>query len=352
MVVEKMASIRDIAKMAGVSAASVSRILNNDETFSINENTRKRVIDIANKMNYSKEKNRHGSRSTGDEQTIALVVRHSAESELDDPYFRYIRRGIEKEAEKWRLRVLRVFRMRDKEKDWEQLSKYGAVVMVGEMTQDAVEKAYSFNQKLILVDTYTNYSQYDCIQTDFADKTHEILDTLYQNGHRRFAFIGGLASKVAIDGQVVRYKEEVRAENFQEWIKLNNLEDCAAVYQGSWSTESGVALAKEMLAADSLPTAVVVASDPMAVGVYRAINDAGLRIPADISIVSFDDIDIAQYMTPALSSVRMNAEEMGCLAVRLAKERMLEERIMPIRVICSTELKLRESVKKISEAVD
>ena len=344
-----MASIRDIAKMAGVSAASVSRILNNDATFSINENTRKRVIDIANKMNYSKEKNKRGSRSSGDELTIALVVRHSAESELNDPYFRYIRSGIEKEAEKWRLRVLRVFRMRDQDKDWDQLSKYGAVVMVGEMTEDAVEKAYSYNQQLILVDTYTKYSKYDCIQTDFADKTHDILDTLYAYGHREFAFIGGLASKVAIDGQVVRYKEEVRAENFREWVKLRGLERHAAVYQEHWSTESGVTLAKQMLQAPKRPTAVVVASDPMAVGVYRAINDAGLRIPDDISVVSFDDIDIAQYMTPALSCVRMNAEEMGCLAVRLAKERMLGERVMPIRVICSTELRLRESVKNVSE---
>lgn len=201
---------------------------------------------------------------------------------------------------------------------------------------------------MILVDNYTKQPKYDCIQTDFAEKTHEILDTLFRYGHRRFAFIGGLASKVTSDGEAVHYKEEIRAENFREWIKINNLEHSAEVYQGDWSTESGVVLGKKMLEAKELPTAVVVASDPMAVGVYRAINDAGLKIPDDLSIVSFDDIDIAQYMTPALSTVSMNAEEMGCLAVRLAKERILEDRVMPIRVICSTELKLRESVRDIT----
>ncbi len=76
----KMASIRDIAKLAGVSAASVSRILNNDETFSINENTRKRVIEIANSLNYSKDQNRK-NRDVGDKNTIALITRHQIDNE-------------------------------------------------------------------------------------------------------------------------------------------------------------------------------------------------------------------------------------------------------------------------------
>lgn len=339
-----MASIRDIAKMAGVSAASVSRILNNDKSFSINENTRKRVIEIANKLNYSTDKNKKGVRNVGDSLTIALIVRHDEESEHDDPYFREIRRGIEREAAKWRLRVIRAFRMRDHEKDWEQLSKYGAVVMIGEMTQDAIEKIVCYNEKLILVDNYSKLSNYDIIQTDFSQKTHEVLDVLYEKGHRNIAFIGGFGSKVTASGQSVQYKDEVRAVNYLNWMKLNNLEQYSTVYQGKWKAESGMNLAKEMLKQENLPTAVLVASDPMAMGVYKAINEANLRIPEDISVISFDDIEMAQFLTPSLSSIRMNAEEMGRLAVRMAKERILEDRSMPIRVICSSDLKVRDSV--------
>ncbi len=341
-----MASIRDIAKMAGVSAASVSRILNNDPTFRINENTRNRVIDIANKVNYSADKNRHGVRSVGDDLTIALIVRHSKESEINDPYFQYIRLGIEKEAAKWRLRVLQAFRMHDEDKDWAQLAKYGAVIMIGDMTNDALDRITSYNQKLILVDNYTNHPQYDCIQTDFNVKTHELLDHLYQKGHENIAFIGGVGSKVNIEGKSVRYKEEIRSENYREWMKLHNLENFSTIYQGSWITETGIELGKKMLAKNPRPTAVIVASDPMAVGVYRAISDANLKIPEDISVVSFDDISMAKFMIPALSSVRMNAEEMGRLAVSLAKERILGERTMPIRVTCASELVLRESIGK------
>lgn len=339
-----MASIRDIAKMAGVSAASVSRILNNDQSFSINEHTRQRVIEIANQVNYSKEKNKRGSRNTGDDLAIALIVRHSAESELDDPYFQHIRQGIEKEAAKWRLKVVRVFRMRDKQKDWQQLQKYGAVIMIGEMTTNALEEVMKYNQKLILVDNYQNDAQYDCIRTDFASKTFEILDTLYAKGHRNIAFIGGIASKVDKDGEVHFYKEEVRAEQYRQWMKLKDLEQFSHSFQKDWSPESGLQMAEEMLALNPRPTAVVVASDPMSVGVYRAINVRGLRIPEDISVISFDDIEMARYMNPALSSVRMEAQEMGRLAVNMAKERILETRTMPITVICASQLIIRESV--------
>ena len=149
-----MTSIRDIAKMAGVSAASVSRILNNDDSFSINENTRQRVIETANKLNYSKDKNKRGVKSNSDDLTIALIVRHEEDSERNDPYFLDIRRGIEREASKWRIRVVQAFRMRDKEKDWNQLARYGAVIMIGEMTEEATKKVYDINHKLILVDSY------------------------------------------------------------------------------------------------------------------------------------------------------------------------------------------------------
>ena len=339
-----MASIRDIAKIAGVSAASVSRILNEDPTFSINEQTRIRVIEIANQLNYSVDKNKRGSRSLGDEMTIALIVRHQEEAELDDPYFRKIRGGIEKEAAKWRFRTIRAFHMRDAHKEWKELAKYGAVIMISEMTIEATKKIATINPNLILVDNYSNSEEFDCIQTDFQQKTVEVLEVLYKKGHRNIAFIGGYSSQVAENGEVHKNKEEIRAESYLKWMKLNGLQHYANTYQGNWKPEDGLRLGKELLAQSSPPTAVIVASDPMAVGVYKAINEANKKIPDDIAVVSFDDIEMAQFMTPSLSSIKANPEEMGRLAVRLAKERMLKERTMPIRVICRSELVLRDSI--------
>lgn len=341
----EMASIRDIAKLAGVSAASVSRILNHDERFSINENTRKRVIEIANSVNYSKNQNRK-NRDVGDKNTIAIITRHQLDSEKNDPYFMLIRRGVESEAAKWRLKTIRAFAMRDKKKDISQLSRYGAVVIIGEMTLDALAEINKINQNIVLIDSYSEYAGYDCVQTDFAQKTHEVLDLLKSKGHQNIAFIGGITSKIDLEGNAIYHKNEVRAENYKQWMILNRLDRYTTVLQGEWSPSAGLELGTELLALDPRPTAVVVASDPMAVGVYKAAVNAGLSIPEDLSIISFDDIEMSKYMTPSLSTVRLNSEEMGKLGVELVKGKLLDVRTMPIRVICSSELILRDSVSE------
>ncbi|MFD1466032.1 LacI family DNA-binding transcriptional regulator [Lapidilactobacillus mulanensis] len=344
-----MVSIRDVAKMAGVSAASVSRILNNDTTFSINENTRQRVIETANQLHYSKEDGKHQHRFVNSKMTIGLILRHDRISEVNDPYFYDIHQGIELEAAKWRLHVIKAFGMRDTNKDWEQLKDYGAVIMIGVMTPEGIARAQSLNPNLILVDNYSNSSDYDLIQTDFAAKTSEILELLYQNGHRRIAFVGGQSSQVEMDGNVLRSDHEIRSDSYSTWMKLHDLQRFIDAKIGHWTAEDGLKLTEELIRQPERPTAIVVASDPMAMGVYKAINNAGLKIPEDISIVSFDDAEINRYLSPTLSSVSMDAQEMGRTAIRLARDRMLESKRMNLRLVCASHLKIRDSVKKLAK---
>lgn len=343
-----MVSIRDIARMASVSPASVSRILNNDPNFSINDNTRQRVIDIANRMHYSKEASKKGPRYAHNSLSIGLILRHTQATELQDPYFREIHQGIEQEAARWRIRVINPFGMRDTDKDWEQLRQFGAVIMVGEMTEAGVAKVQHYNPNVILVDSYGHHPDVDMIKTDFAEKTQEIMNLLYRYGHRNIAFIGGPNSVVKPDGSAVRNDREIRANSYRIWMKLHDLDGLTRCRIGKWSPEAGMQLTTELLAEPHHPTAIVVASDPMAMGVYKAISNAGLKIPDDISVVSFDDVEMNQYLVPALSSVRMEAQEMGRTAVKLARDRMIEPHKLVLNVSCRSKLMLRESVKKLN----
>lgn len=344
-----MASIRDIAKMAGVSAASVSRILNNDESFSINENTKKRVIDIANRLHYSKEKNIRSPRNANSDMSIGLILRHDSESELKDPYFLAIHRGIEEEAAEWRLQVAKIFSMRDEDKDWDQLSKYGAIIMVGQMTDKAMDIAMDKNPNLILVDNYISDERYDRIQTDFIAQTYKVLDLLHSKGHQNIAFVGGRSSIVDTDGSRINSEHEVRAEAYSRWMQLHDLSKYSNINIGQWSAEDALQMTSKLLQSDNLPTAIVVASDPMAMGVYKAINNAGLKIPSDISVVSFDDVEMNRYLTPTLSSVKMDSMEMGRIAVKVAREKMIGNRKMPIQIVCSSELKVRDSILDLTK---
>ena len=99
--------------------------------------------------------------------------------------------------------------------------------------------------------------------------------------------------------------------------------------------------------AQSLPSAIMVGNDPIAVGVYRALKKNNIRIPEDVSIVSFDNIEVAEYLTPSLSTVSIHTEEIGKLAVSLAKEMLTEDKKIPVHVIVSYEMIARESEKEV-----
>ena len=100
-----MTSIRDIAKIAGVSPASVSRILNNDPTFHINEAARGRVIEIARKLNYNKANKKRGPKQPDSSLSVALVMRYGNMREFNDPYFLNMHKGINEEAKKWHIEI-------------------------------------------------------------------------------------------------------------------------------------------------------------------------------------------------------------------------------------------------------
>lgn len=343
-----MASIRDIAKMAGVSPASVSRILNNDSSFSINENTRKRVIKIANRVHYSKSKSKPGPKSAGEKMSIGLILRHTPQTELTDPYFRNIHQGIDEEAAEWRLRTETIFTMHDQDKDWDRIANYGAIIVEGEMTPDAIKRIRSLNKNVILVDVTptTEELQCDYICNDFLNKTNKILDYLYSLGHRNIAYIGGRSSMVNMQGKTVYKKHDEREKTYLNWMKIHDLEQYSHTFISSWGTQEGLESSKKLLQLKERPTAVVVGSDPMALGVYKGFSNHGVSIPDDISVVSFDDVEINRYLTPTLSSVYMDSAEMGKVAVRVAKDMIAEQNRMNMTIICHSKLNVRDSVAK------
>lgn len=110
----------------------------------------------------------------------------------------------------------------------------------------------------------------------------------------------------------------------------------------------GLAATNDLLdqSKEMLPTAIVSASDPMSIGIYRALQLKSISIPKALSVFSFDDIEMASYMSPPLSTVQIDSLEIGRVAVRLAKERMIDGRKSALRVEVASNLILRESVRK------
>lgn len=335
-----MAGIREIAKIAGVSQATVSRVLNRDKKFSVSEATRNNILEIANELQYN-PKNSVKSKSV-DRLSIVIITTLSKDSEINEPYFISIRNGVEKEAAEWGVRIMDLIRFPQADFDYERLASYGGVVVIGALTEESLNKIYEQNKNLIVVDEHRFLPKYDVIENDFQYQIKEELDILASKGHQQIAYIGGNATLVDENGQSSQVLRDIREISYVEWMESKKRQEI--IINSNWTTESGVTAADELLKKHPEVTAVVVASDPLAIGVYRGLQKKGKKIPDEIAIFSFDDVKTAEYMVPSLSTVKPGSEEMGKMAIRLIRDRLFYHREIPIRVMVPSELNKRESI--------
>ena len=338
-----MASIQEIAKLAGVSKATVSRILNEDTSFSVSEATRNRVWQIANKLQYKLSD--VAVRDNSERLHLALVSAVSVEQELSDSYFQQIKLGLTQQASLWGMKIANEIRLPTNDNvQWERLSIYGAVLVVGVLTEDLLAKIYQYNQNIVIIDDYRDFENYDVVHNDFGRRTKSILDLLYQRGHQDIAFIGGNKKLMAQTGLSEIDAVDERQKAYVEWMKINNLLERANQQITGWNTEDAVAATKKILLSDKQPTAIVTGNDLQAVGVYRVIQEKGYKIPEDIAVVSFDDIDMSQYLFPSLTTVRPNSRELGKVAINLVRDKIVGDRLAAVQVTVNSTLEIRESI--------
>ncbi|WP_182201031.1 LacI family DNA-binding transcriptional regulator [Paraliobacillus salinarum] len=343
-----MVGIRDVANKARVSAGAVSRYLNQDPTLSISTETKSRIDSAIRELNYSKDKKKGGRKTKS--SSIGIITAISPKMEMDDPYFRDIRSGIELEAKRLKIAANRRFSLYEgiSDKDFTSLSSLGALIIIGNISEDTLASINEINDNIILVDNHSPKVG-DSIQVDFETSVYQSLDSLYQLGHRKISFIGGKHYEYGLN-QLRNYTEnEIRFRSYLQWMNDKGLEKYIQFRLGDWTPIEGKEMVEEILSQELLPTAIMVASDPLAVGVYRGIQKRGYKIPQDISVVSFDDIEIAQFLTPELSTSAVDSNYLGRLSVKLAEERIKFERKLPIKILIPTEYRSRESTLKINQ---
>lgn len=338
-----MANIQEIAKLAGVSKATVSRILNQDTSFSVSETTEKRVWQIANKLQY--KLSNVAVRDNSEKLHLALVSAVSFEQELNDSYFQKIKLGLTQQANLWGMKIANEIRLPTSDNiKWERLSIYGAVLVVGVLTEDLLEKIYQYNQNIVIIDDYRDFENYDVVHNDFGRRTKFILDLLHERGHQNIAFIGGNKRLMTQTGLSEIDVVDERQKAYVEWMKINNLLEQISLQIVGWGTEDAIVATKKIFLSEKKPTAIVTGNDLQAVGVYRIIQEKGYKIPEDIAVVSFDDIDMSQYLFPSLTTVRPNTRELGKVAINLVRDKIVGDRMAAVQVTVNSTLEIRESI--------
>ena len=295
-----MATIKDIANAANVSAAAVSRILNNDETLNVAPETRQKVLDTAKELNYVKR----GRSPVKTAFTLGIVQWFSSQQELEDSYYLLIRQGIEDYCLSHNISIVRTYKSDVNYLD--ALKDVEGLICVGKFSREEVEILRKLNSNLLFLDMLVDDPEISTITLDFADAVRQVMDYLTELGHQRIGFLTG-QEYVGNEQPYPDYRKEV----FVSYCEEHGITYEPYVKTGSFRIESGYQMTCELIDADTLPTAIFAASDPLAMGAVKALTEHGITIPDEVAVVGFDDISIAAFTTPPLTTVHAPAYNMG-----------------------------------------
>ncbi|MFZ7943369.1 LacI family DNA-binding transcriptional regulator [Neobacillus sp. 19] len=327
-----MATIKDIAQLAGVSIATVSRVLNYDTTLSVGDDTKKRIFEAAEELSYKKKPVR--KQETG---KIALLQWYTEKEELEDLYYMSIRLGVETRCRHLGVHMGKYFQ--DNYEDLKDVDIQG-LIAIGKFSSKQVKELQSLTKNIVFVDSSPDEDHFDSIVTDFEKATEKVLQHLIEKGHAKIGYIGGregFKDKTSI-------LDDQRELTFKRFLGEKGLLNEAFIYSGSFSVDDGHSLMKQAIQehGDNLPTAFFAGNDSIAVGALRALLEEGISVPERVNIIGVNDISISKYVFPSLSTVKVYTELMGETAVDTLLER-IEGRKTAKKIFIATSLVIRNS---------
>ncbi|HWA20453.1 MAG TPA: LacI family DNA-binding transcriptional regulator [Devosia sp.] len=311
-----MVTIKEIAKAVGVSSATVSRVLNFDATLSVTPQKRQAIIETAEALNYATPRARNRAAQQGLNK-IALVHFLRPDQELVDPYYVGLRLGIESRCQALKIETVKVYHT-DLLPEATLLQSASGVIAIGRHDDNEIDWLKRHNRNLVFADFSPSFEEADSVESDLTLAMRKVLQALTQMNYRRIAFVGW----DDVYNGVRRPLPEKRARAYMQWMAEAGTFDERLCRTENNTEESGYRLTRDVLSESNRPDALVTCNDNMAVGAYRAIHEMGLQIPDDIAVASFNDISVAQFLNPPLTTVRLPSEEIGETAVELLLERV------------------------------
>jgi LacI family transcriptional regulator len=331
-------TIKDIAKMANVSHTTVSRALNNSPF--INEDTKRRIVEIANELNYVPNYNAK-SLVLNKSYNIGLFF-STIHNGTSSSFFHEVIDGVSSVI---RGNYNLVIRGIDDCKDFNYVSKkrFDGIILVSQSESDNPFIYDTINKEIPLIVLNREIEAHNIVNIVSSEKegAYEATNFLIKSGHKEIAIIEGkIGFKSSIDRKdgfinaLIDNKMQIKNEYFID---------------GNYDVESGFSAMEKLLNLPKVPTAVFCSNDDMAVGAMKAIQKSGFSVPNDISIIGFDDNIFCNYVTPALTTVRKLSRKISIVGGQKLLEILDHSDTNGEKIYIDTELIIRDSVSKLAK---
>lgn len=327
-----MVTIKKIAEVSGFSQATVSRLLNGDESLSIAEETKHQIVNTALSLGYSRSKIKTTL------EKIAVLFRITEQEELLDVYFHKLKLSLEKYGKDNNLAV----QFLNHEDDFSKIDQnVQGFIGVGAFTSEELHILKQTQPNGVILEVNPQPELFDTVKPDTDRMTRLALKHFLEKGYRQIGFIGG--SYFNPDTHLEEFDSRELA--FRAYLSQVGLLDETLIFSGGhFTVEQGYELTIQLInTLDTLPEAFFIASDTIAVGALQAFNEKNIAIPETLEMISINDNDIAKFVAPPLTTFRIEVDEIAKTAIDLLVEQMISSRTITKTVLIGSELIIRKS---------
>lgn len=332
-------TIRDVAELAGVHPSTVSRVINNDSR--ISEKTKNKVLLIIKKLGYTPNAIARGLKIKRT-YTLGMLI-----PDITNPFFAEIARGVEDAANAngFNIILCNTDDKLKKERIYLEILKGkrvdGLILGTAHIKDKSIIELEKKKFPYILLSRNIEGLDKNCVIVDDVAGGIMVTEYLIKLGHRRIAHITGPPTVRAANNRLEGYKfalEKHQIEYHEELVK-----------EGDFRIKGGYQVMKRFLKLAEPPTAIFAANDLLALGAMQAIQREKYHIPEDFCIIGFDDIRLASFVYPPLTTIRQPMLEMGALAVKMLLKIIEEGEFNQRKIVLKSKLIIRESCRKINK---
>lgn len=332
-----MATMKDIARLAQVSTSTVSHVINGSRF--VSDEIREKVMRIVAELNYTPSAVAR-SLKVRETKTIGLLV-----TATNNPFFAEVMAGVEQYCQKNQYNLIISTTGGDAKRLQQNLQTLihkqvdGVLLMCGDSRFQA-DMELTVSLPLVVMDWWFTELNADKILDNSEHGGYLATKSMVDAGHQKIGIITGNLRKSVAKNRLQGYKKALSEANIvlnPDWI-----------VESHFDFEGGIVGAQKLLSLSDRPTAIFCCSDTIAIGAYQAIQNQGLRIPQDISIMGYDDIELARYLFPSLSTISQPKAELGKLAVETLLQRIQEPNENYRTLVLEPACILRESVSSPS----
>jgi len=320
----KKINISEIARIAGVSKATVSYVIN--DVGRVSNKTKEKVKKIMTELDYIPSVNARAL-SIGQTKLIGVTLPLIAPSDTTgshletNPFFAEYLGEIHKVISSYGYDILLSgIQAKGEYKDWIKSRGFAGIILLGTYPHDIYEEVKELNIPTVLTDVYESYSKdFHSINTDDAEGSYQATRHLIELGHKKISFVGGSIIKSPVHNN--RYRGYCRAM-LEAGLQINS--DC--VFETQTTFTGGIKLAQRLIRDGIDLTALVVDADIVALGIMKTFQDSGRKIPDELSIVGFDDIQASSFTSPGLTTIRQFISKKGEIAARAIMKDILSNK--------------------------